>query len=544
LALARPHATSSIAASILAQQEVSMPSNRSERVAKALILFAAVLLALFLVATADRQRQQNALKDALLTRNEAAIARLLDEGATPGPGRTLQSMADEAFGTNQPRIVVALMRRGVQPRYERAPATIVSAAEVCPDLVEWMLAHGANADERDSTGRSALMARASRERLGIVRLLLDRGADVNGRDKAGNTPLSSAVYARTPDIARLLLDRGADPNARDATGRTALMMAQSPDIARLLVERGADVNVRDANGATALSLAAKSGSLDIIRFLLSRGARLDPGPRNDAALTQAVRGEIFKAADRMGLIRTRGAVSYASVPGVQLGPLSEAVRGGKLEAARLLLRLGPARSDLDGALLLAVCGGRGDFARSLLAAGGRIDPKSPDGRLAVNAACEHANVDILELLRPFGVTMQPTPAQRELRNSMAQTPLLIALSSGNRAAAELLIKQGADVNVEDYRGRTPLIESVEFCPGLVPVLLAKGADPNILSNVGDSALKAAVLADNSDCVRQLLAHRAGPNARHPRGHTPLYYARKHHYTRVITLLEHAGAREE
>lgn len=51
-----------------------------------------------------------------------------------------------------------------------------------------------------------------------------------------------------------------------------LTRATSTFIVRFLVENGADKDQTDNNGATPLSVAAQSGHLDIVQFLVEVGA--------------------------------------------------------------------------------------------------------------------------------------------------------------------------------------------------------------------------------------------------------------------------------
>jgi len=149
--------------------------------------------------------------------------------------------------------------------------------------------------------------------LGVIRILLERGATVNVRmkevppirraflrvtgslswvDFTGQTPFLTAALAADLDVMRLLLKYGADPNIGTFEGTTPLMAAAGVNwvydqtfdegpAARLAAvqlchERGNDVNAVNTMGLTALMGAANRGSDDIIRFLVEKGAKLDP----------------------------------------------------------------------------------------------------------------------------------------------------------------------------------------------------------------------------------------------------------------------------
>ncbi len=60
----------------------------------------------------------------------------------------------------------------------------------------------------------------------LVETLIARGADVNKGGAAGLPPLAAAVQMEHPALARLLLEKGADPRADAGNGKTVLQLAQ------------------------------------------------------------------------------------------------------------------------------------------------------------------------------------------------------------------------------------------------------------------------------------------------------------------------------
>jgi ankyrin repeat protein len=108
-----------------------------------------------------------------------------------------------------------------------------------------------------------------------VELLLANGADPNERDEKGNTALHAAMLAGDDFSARLLIDHGADIQARNGVNATPLHHAASngrKDLVDLLLHKGAHVNARESDGDTPLHNAALRGHREIVQVLLTHGA--------------------------------------------------------------------------------------------------------------------------------------------------------------------------------------------------------------------------------------------------------------------------------
>ena len=72
--------------------------------------------------------------------------------------------------------------------------------------------------------------------------------------------------------------RYVDPNlAFEEAARTPLMLATSVEAAQLLLNRGARIDAHDSNGYSVLMNVAERGNPELIRFLITRGARVNEG---------------------------------------------------------------------------------------------------------------------------------------------------------------------------------------------------------------------------------------------------------------------------
>ena len=98
------------------------------------------------------------------------------------------------------------------------------------------------------------------------------GTDPSQRGPGGQPPLNLAVRDGKVAIAKELLKHGADPMAAGPNGDTALMTA---------LDQGVALGSVGPQGRTPLALAVRTGSVNIAKFLLERGAPLAPAGKPD-----------------------------------------------------------------------------------------------------------------------------------------------------------------------------------------------------------------------------------------------------------------------
>lgn len=142
--------------------------------------------------------------------------------------------------------------------------------------VSRLLKEGADVNEADSNGRTALLEAAWSGYARIARLLVSKGANVNRADTSGFTPLFRAVEEGYTDIVTMLLENGADVNTRAGVrSSTPLMLAAEMgdrEVLRLLIDHGAKVNAVDQFGETALDRAYRLGRLEAVTELKKNSA--------------------------------------------------------------------------------------------------------------------------------------------------------------------------------------------------------------------------------------------------------------------------------
>jgi hypothetical protein len=85
-------------------------------------------------------------------------------------------------------------------------------------------------------------------------------------------PFPLLTFCTDKKKAQLLIKKGAELEAKDACGRTPLLRCIRPEVAKTLVALGADVNASCHDGQTVLGRAARSKNIDLLYFLIEKGA--------------------------------------------------------------------------------------------------------------------------------------------------------------------------------------------------------------------------------------------------------------------------------
>lgn len=103
-----------------------------------------------------------------------------------------------------------------------------------------------------------------------VRADLDNGINPDVYSHIGGmTALRMAIFGGHADVVRLLLDRGANPTS----GLSQAISKGRPDMVKMLIDKGAAVNLRYRYGGSPLRQAKETKNHDVIRLLVSAGAR-------------------------------------------------------------------------------------------------------------------------------------------------------------------------------------------------------------------------------------------------------------------------------
>ena len=330
------------------------------------------------------------------------------------------------------------------------------------DIVEYLLTHGARVDIRDDAGDTALDAAIARERLlhdrsdiaalllaripnktihqaayasdwERIELLLSGGADIDEPDKEGCTALCYAAWANQLHVARRLIAEGADVNSTNKDGLAILhylasyqakledyhpIRCEQPqeyrEMVRFLLANGADVNIRGGyRKSTALHGAAGYGDVPMVNLLIAHGADVNAKDRHGSTPISYAISDHHNIA---GLLLEKGA--SASIAGEDgLTPLHILVSryrasAGKADKnlAALLISRG---ADIDARdkigrtpLHCAADSGYSDMVRMLLSQGAEVNAKDERGLTPLDQAAQRGAVETYRILEASGARGQ------------------------------------------------------------------------------------------------------------------------------------------
>ncbi|XXG99104.1 alkaline ceramidase ydc1 [Hypoxylon texense] len=159
-----------------------------------------------------------------------------------------------------PDVEVSKLADSVKDDSGWTPLMIAASVKDGDAIVELLLSRGADINQKNNNGQTALHFVASKNNIEVARKLLDHKppASTRIRDKRGQYPLHRAAAVGSVPMVNLLLKNRSPLNATDSAGYTALHHAVAEghgDTAVALLKAGAEVDKRDSDGYLALDLA-------------------------------------------------------------------------------------------------------------------------------------------------------------------------------------------------------------------------------------------------------------------------------------------------
>ena len=447
--------------------------------------------------------------------------------------------------------------------------TAAGGWEDCPELCSILLEYNAKIDVVDKDGNQPLHLACKRGHTRTSRLLLSNGADVNALDKDGltllhtvaggwqdcpelcsillkhnakidavdedgNQPLHLACKQGHTRTSRLLLSNGADVKGLNENGHTPLHTAAGgwedcPELCSILLKHNAKIDAVDEDGNQPLHLACKQGHTRTSRLLLSNGADVKGLNENGQTPLHTAAGGWEDCPELCSILLKHNAkIDAVDEDGNQ--PLHLAWKRGRTRTSRLLLSNGADVNALneDGQTPLHTAAGRKkdcpELCSILLKHNAKIDAEDKDGNQPLHLACSRLHSETCSLLVSHGANRTSLNKQQKQPVELANESVMmnfkveksnhalhIASRNGDTQTVQLLVDCGADVNVLNEDGQTPLHTAAggwEDCPELCSVLLKHNAKIDAVDKGGNQPLHLACSRLHSETCSLLVSHGA------------------------------------
>ena len=350
-----------------------------------------------------------------------------------------------------------------------------------------------NVPQAENKGWNLLHSASEGGDVSIIETMLSRGFDVNSRDSLGTTPLMVAAAKGEMQAVDFLLLKGADLSLTTDIGRNLLHAAVEGGnvaIVKRMFSQNIPIDSSDNDGVTSLMIAASKNDLQIVEFLLDKGA--DP-------MLENVRGRnAFFIASDYGSIAVIDRLlscgfSIDSRDEDGFTPLMHAAACAKVQAVNYLLEKGA-----DPFLI----GEKNEW--SLL-----------------HFSSQGGNVIIIETFLSRGLDIN-----KKDNSTSNITPLILTIVYNNLEAMKYLLERGADPTLED---NSRIVSSLHLASiggniAIIDAILSSGANIDIQSSEGLTALMFAAFCKNRTVVDFLLLKGANPFLKDQFGRTFLHYA--------------------
>nr|XP_045610158.1 protein TANC2-like isoform X4 [Procambarus clarkii] len=326
-----------------------------------------------------------------------------------------------------------LLLAGASPDYpsehlHNSPIIGVCAHQGHTEMVALLIEFGADVNQTNSEGVTALGLASAQGHCDVVRLLVQAGASLTSKDRQNHTPMVQAAAAGHLNVVGYLL-------SCDWPGPNDLLINQSHQ---------------------ALVAAASNGHSNVVEFLLDMAEVSVDGEDNvtgETALTVAAgAGHTAMAA---ALLRAGASITKTNSRGAS--PLTCAVRNGHYEVAKLLLSQGVAVESPDAAgrtpLMVAAAEGHLGLMELLISRGASISRTDREGLSPLGWACLRGHVHAVQYLADCSADLNHA-------DKSGRTPLDLAAYQGDPIVVQFLLDRGALIEHVDINGMRPLDRAI------------------------------------------------------------------------------------
>ncbi|XP_071115831.1 serine/threonine-protein phosphatase 6 regulatory ankyrin repeat subunit A-like [Haliotis cracherodii] len=344
----------------------------------------------------------------------------------------------------------------------------------------------------------------------VFDLLMSKGCDLTLVDVFGNNILHAVCDGGNVQIVEYIVSHNiVDINSTDYRGRTPVMGAVlkgHKTVFDLLVSKGCDLTVKDKNNDNILYAACDGGNVQIVEYIVSRNI-VDINSTDYRGRTP-VMGAMLKGHKAVfDLLVSKGCkMTVEDVFGDNI--LHKACDGGNVEIVEYIVSRNIVNINSTGyvrrtPVMSAVLKGHKAVFVLLVSKGCDLTVKDKNNDNILYAACDGGNVEIVEYIVSHNIV---------------------------------------DINITDYRGRTPAMRAVfKGHKAVFDLFVSKGCDLTVKDKYGDNILHKACDGGNVQIVEYVVSRNiVNINSTGYRGRTPVMRAVSNGHKAVFDLFVSKG----
>ncbi len=338
----------------------------------------------------------------------------------------------------------------------------------------------------------------------LVEYLIAKGSDIQTPDSHGSEPIVFAVSGGQKNVAvyDAFVKGGIDLKKKYRNGANLLLLGIANDndlaIANYLTSKGLSLKDVDSEGATAFDYAAKSGNVEVLKNLLSKGVKA-----TNAAL-------IFMSQGGRGTAASIEAYKYLVED----------------------LKLNPNFANKSGNVLHSIVRkpNQEEIINYFLAKGVDVNKADGEGVTPFMNAAAGKNLAVVELLAPKVKNINAV-------NERGESALTAAIATGSPEIAAFLLSKGANVKIEDqaghnlayfavqnYRPAGPQAGAKDELTEKLTLLKSKGLNVEGAQKDGSTLYHIAIAKADLGLLKKLAALKIDINAKNKEGLTVLHRA--------------------
>uniref|UniRef100_UPI00358E46A6 death-associated protein kinase 1-like n=1 Tax=Myxine glutinosa TaxID=7769 RepID=UPI00358E46A6 len=296
--------------------------------------------------------------------------------------------------------------------------------------------------------------------------------------------------------------KGYDLNQPNKHGESAIHIAAACgniNILEFLVSRGARVDATDKHGANAVYFAARQGHVEAIRFLKERNCPLDVQDKSrETPMHVAARYDVLDVVEYL--------CQAGAKPNLQDQEMETALHcaawHGHRTVSQVLCRAGwnpnLQNRDRETALLNAAARGYREIVHDLLESGAQLKIVDKNGSTALHHCIRRCHYDIADDL------ISRASCWADLGDRHGETPMHLACQDGHLPIVQALWRAGYRLDPQNKKGCTPLhLAALHGHAEVVRKLCLAGANVDALTNVGDSPEQLALTEQQHEVVQVL-----------------------------------------